>query len=211
MRVRSTGNGRQQRRLRDATLAAWFADCRAILEPLSQQREPLVLIGCRLGVALAVRASHSLAVPAAAVVGWAPILQGAQQLQGLLRASRIARMARGDDNSEEPKTRWAAGRSAWLAGYPISALLAEQLGEFDAREAPNARRAVFFEVRTAEGGTETTPPNALMRLAAVWAEQGVPTDVIALRGASFWNVSDLVDVPELIEATVRAGSISQWK
>lgn len=198
------GTGDSSADFADATLAAWFADCRAVLEPLSQQREPVVLIGCRLGVALAVRASHSLALPAAAVVGWAPVLQGAQQLQGLLRASRIARMARGDDNSEEPKTRWAAGRSAWLAGYPISALLAEQLGEFDAREAPNARRAVFFEVRTAEGGTETTPPNALMRLAAVWSEQGVPTDVIALKGASFWNVSDLVDVPELIEATVRA-------
>lgn len=214
------GTGDSSAGFEDATVARWLADCRAIVARVqadsarqggqpgnsgSPARLPLLLIGCRLGVALAVETSRTLAEPAAALIGWAPLLQGKQQLSGMLRADKVSRMQKSDAaGAPEPRALWAAGECAWLGGYPVSAALAEQLEALDATAAPHAVRATLIDVRVPVGEELVAPTEPLKKRGESWIGRGVPTAVQAVPGAGFWNVADLVDVPELIEATVAA-------
>jgi exosortase A-associated hydrolase 2 len=196
------GTGDSSADFREATVSAWLSDCRRMLDAAQLEDERIVLIGCRLGAALAAKASGGLARQAALLVGWAPQLQGGQQLNGLLRAAKISRMNR--PQAPDPKALWAAGEVAWLAGYPVSATLADQLSALDATSAPRAERAVLFELRSVQDDATLHVSEGLRRRAEAWAGQGVPTRALALRGPAFWNVADLVDVPQLVQATVTA-------
>lgn len=202
------GTGDSSADFADATVERWLADCRRMAARLdasgAADAAPLVLVGCRLGAALAARVSHDLSRKPEALVAWAPVLQGRQQLSAMLRAASIARMQRPDDAGADPKTLWAQGRVAPVAGYPLSPTLAEQLEALDASGAPAATRAVLFDVRAAVDDKPVTPSEALVRRAAAWTGQGVPTVARAVAGPAFWNVADLVDVPELVDATADA-------
>lgn len=189
----------------DATVERWLADCQAMAERLDvAHATPFVLIGCRLGAALAVRVSHELSRRPAVLVAWAPVLQGRQQLSAMLRAASVARMQRPDDASVDPKTLWAHGRVATIAGYPISSALAEQLEALDGTAAPAAAGAVLLDLRAQIDGQAVTASEALAKRAAAWSGRGVPTVARAVAGPAFWNVADLIDVPELVDATVAA-------
>ena len=201
------GTGDSSAGFEEATVARWLADCRAIVARAQAEAptQPLLLIGCRLGAALAVETSHSLAEPAVALIGWAPLLQGKQQLSGMLRADKVSRMQKSDAaGTPEPKVLWAAGECAWLGGYPVSAALAEQLEALDATAVPKAACATLIDVRVPVGEEPVAPTEPLMKRGESWTAHGVPTEVQAVPGAGFWNVADLVDVPELVEATVAA-------
>jgi exosortase A-associated hydrolase 2 len=198
------GTGDSSADFSEATVEHWLADCRtAAARVPTDPGIPLILIGCRLGVALAAQLTHDLSEPAAALIGWAPVLQGRAQLSGLLRAASVSRMQRADAaGPDDARSRWAAGQTAVLAGYSVSPMLAEQLEAFDAARAPRVGSVTLIDVRMPVGDVPVSPSEALRKRAAAWAEQGVPTEVRAVAGAGFWNVSDLVDVPELVEATV---------
>jgi len=214
------GTGDSSAGFEEATVARWLADCRAIVAraqanaaALAGQAAnsappaclPLLLVGCRLGVAMAVETSRALPEPAVALIGWAPLLQGKQQLSGMLRADKVSRMQKSDAaGTPEPKALWAAGECAWLGGYPVSAALAEQLEALDATAAPNAARAALIDVRVPVGDEPVAATEPLKKRGESWTGQGVPSEVQAVPGAGFWNVADLVDVADLVEATVAA-------
>lgn len=199
------GTGDSSADFSEATVERWLSDCRmAIARTGAAIGSPLVLIGCRLGAALAAQASRQLELEVASVIGWAPVLQGRAQLSAMLRAANIARMQRPGAAGEDPKASWAAGRVAVLGGYPVSAALAAQIEALDAGAAPHATRSALFELRVPVGDGAVQPSEALVKRAAAWTAQGVPTTARAIAGAAFWNVADLVDVPELVDATVDA-------
>ena len=62
----------------------------------------------------------------------------------------------------------------------------------------------MFDLRLPAGERSAEPSEASRKRAAGWSGQGVQTDVQAIEGPPFWNVADLVDVPELVERTVGA-------
>lgn len=199
------GTGDSSADFADATVERWLADIRTMAGRLDASGAiPLVLIGCRLGAALAVRVSHALERKPAAFVAWAPVLQGKQQLSAMLRAANIARMQRPDGAGVDPKALWAQGQVATLAGYPFSSALAEQLDALDATGVPAVPRAVLFDLRVPVDGDAVAPSEPLSRRAVAWSERGVPTEARAVAGPVFWNVADLVDAPELVDATADA-------
>lgn len=198
------GTGDSSADFAGATVDLWLADCRAMVERLRAEAVPLVLIGCRLGAALALRLTHDLPAPVAALIGWAPVLQGKSQLSGMLRAAAVARSQRPDSGGPDARAIWASGQAAPLTGYPVSSVLAAQLEALDASAAPRAQRATLFDLRLPIGDDPVSPSEALRRRVATWTEQGVPSEAVAIAGPAFWNVADLVDVPQLIEHTVTA-------
>ena len=201
------GTGDSSAGFEEATVARWLADCRGMVARVQADApsHPLLLIGCRLGVALAVETSRTLPEPAAALIGWAPLLQGKQQLSGMLRADKVSRMQKSDAaGTPEPKALWAAGECAWLGGYPVSAALAEQLEALDGTAVPKAACATLIDVRVPVGEEPVVPTEPLKKRGESWTAHGVPTEVQAVPGAGFWNVADLVDVPELVDATLAA-------
>ena len=202
------GTGDSSAGFEEATVERWLTDCRTLVARAhggAGSALPLLLIGCRLGVALAVETSRALRQPAAALIGWAPLFQGRQQLSAMLRADKVARMQKASaELANEPRALWTAGAPAWLGGYPISAALAAQLEALDAAAPPNVARAMLIDVRVPVGDEPVTPAEPLRNRGADWTAQGVPTTVQAVPGAGFWNVADLVDVPGLVDATVAA-------
>lgn len=202
------GTGDSSADFADATVERWLADCRLMagqmITSCAVDAAPLVLVGCRLGAALAACVSHDLSRRPDALVAWAPVLQGRQQLSAMLRAASIARMQWPDDARADPKTLWAQGRVATVGGYPLSPALAGQLEGLDATDLPAVARAVLVDLRAGVDGEAVTPSDPLTRRAAAWTAQGVPTIARAVAGPAFWNVADLVDVPELIDATTDA-------
>ena len=205
------GTGDSSADFSEATIERWLSDCRSMVERLHRESSvPLMLIGCRLGVALAVRLTQQLPQRAEALIGWAPLLQGRAQLSGMLRAAAIARSHRPDVNAlPDAKARWTSGCIAVLGGYTVSPSLAEQLKALDSTGAPQVARATLIDVRLAVDSEPPVPSHAIRERAAAWTESGVPTDAVAVPGAGFWNVSDLVDVPELVGATLAAMKIRE--
>ncbi len=199
------GTGDSSADFADATVERWLADCRRMagqmIAAAPADPTPLVLIGCRLGAALAVHLSHELSPRPAALVAWAPVLQGRQQLTAMLRAASIARIQRSNVGGPDPKALWSQGKVVTIAGYPFSPALVEQLEALDATGAPMAGRAVLFDLRAAGDGQIATPSEALTKRATAWTDQGVPTAARAVAGPAFWNVADLTDVPELVDTT----------
>lgn len=198
------GTGDSSADFADATVEHWLADCRAMVERVRAEAVPLMLIGCRLGAALASRLTYDLPAPVAGLIGWAPVLQGKSQLSGMLRAAAVARSQRPGAGGPDARAIWASGQTAPLAGYPVSSVLAAQLEALDASGAPRAQRSTLFDLRLPIGDDPVSPSEALRKRVAAWSEQGVPSDAVAIAGPAFWNVADLVDVPQLIDQTVAA-------
>ncbi len=201
------GTGDSSADFRDARVEHWLADCRRMAAGTADAGAglPLVLVGCRLGAALASRVSHELPERLAAFLGWAPVLQGRQQLSAMLRVANVGRMQRPDEAAApEPKALWAQGRIAMLGGYPFAPGLVEGLERLDGSAAPAARGATLIELRMPVEGAAVTVPEGLAKRAAAWTQAGVPTAAQAVAGPAFWNVADLVDVPALVAATADA-------
>jgi exosortase A-associated hydrolase 2 len=203
------GTGDSSADFKDATVERWMADCRLAAGRLRADRDvPLMLFGCRLGAALAVQLSHELTHAPVGLIGWAPLFQGRMQLSGMLRLEHMRRMQRDAASNQTgapilaPKNLWERRETAIVGGYPISAALAEQLEAFDVISTPRAEKAALFELRLPGPDASVSPSEALRKRAAAWTEQGVQTVARAVAGPAFWNVADLVDVPELVHATV---------
>ena len=197
------GTGDTRASFAGATIDRWLDDIRTIAARIQANDDaPLLLIGCRLGATLAAHASHDLPRTPATLIGWAPVLQGKTQLSGLLRAAMLVRTQRSDSSEPDARTQWKAGRTALVGGYPVSPALAAQLDALGTAQAPLVGRASLFDVRLPVGEDAVVPTEALRRCAAAWTTDGVPTEASAIAGAAFWNVSEMIDVPELIDRTV---------
>jgi exosortase A-associated hydrolase 2 len=199
------GTGDSSAEFDDASVERWLNDFGGMLARLrSKSDAPIVLFGCRLGVALAVELTHRSPDAAVALVGWAPVFQGRMQLSAYLRAAKIVQHRRPGKEPADARAEWSAGRSAFLGGYPISPTLAEQLERLDASTAPRVPAATLIDVRSPAAEGSTSPSQALQSRADAWRTQGVDTEVLAVEGTLFWNVPDLVDLPSLVEVTVDA-------
>lgn len=199
------GTGDSSAEFDEASVEDWLDDLATMLARMrSESDAPVVLFGCRLGVALAVELTRRAPESALAVVGWAPVLQGRMQLSAMLRAAKIAQQRRPGTDDGDAKAVWAEGRIAHLAGYPISPALAAQLERLDASAPPRVRAATLIDVRLPQATGVVEPSEALQTRAARWREQGVEVETLAVEGPPFWNVPDLVDVPALVDMTVDA-------
>lgn len=200
------GTGDSSADFADASIERWLVDYETVLSRMRADcAAPVLLFGCRLGVALAAELTHRSPVPVLALIGWAPVLQGRMQLSALLRASKIAQGRRTGAAGNDPKAQWAEGRIAFLGGYPISPELASGLERLDAgSRAPSVASATLIDVRPPLGEGGVQPSAALLNHARAWRERGLDVDVLAVEGAPFWNVPDLVDLPSLVSVTVEA-------
>lgn len=173
---------------------------------------PVLLLGCRLGSALALRAADRVA--AAGVLCWAPVLEGRMQLSALTRVAAVAASAAGR-SAPDHKAAWARGETRTLAGYDIGSAMAAGLQTLSVDTAP-ACPVVLLDVRPAEEpvdallhadpavpATPSASP-AVQRAAERLQAAGGRVSVSVVPGAPFWNVADHVDVPALPQATLAA-------
>jgi exosortase A-associated hydrolase 2 len=202
------GTGDSSADFSEATTQRWVDDCDAMIARF-MHGGPGFVLASRLGMPLALAAAARRPGAIAGLVGWAPLAGGQVQLSALLRAAAVTR-GRGADGSsdEDPVATWARDGVACLAGYPVSARMAAGLRDLQLPDVPDVPRIATIDVRLAEGGEGVQPTAVWTRRAADWCARGVEARALAVAGAPFWNVADLVDVPALVGSTVE--TIGGW-
>ncbi len=167
---------------------------------------PVFALGIRFGAWLALSRLSSHEPDFAGLILWAPVLRGTDQLRErdrLLLAS--ARVARGSPpDAAERGDRSEVHRDGLAPG----ARLLAQLSMSEAPAPRGGQRLALFDLRNLGGDEPVQPTRRSLDAALQWQDAGSETDIRALASAPFWNVSDPVDCPALIDATV--GCLDRW-
>ncbi len=134
---------------------------------------------------------------------WQPVASGQQQLQQFLRLQAASQWLGNASSGQTPAQALALGESVHIAGYTLSANLAQGLG--DARLTPPtagpAGRLVWLEVSSTQ--PPQLPPASAKPLAA-WSGAGWRVQAQAVNGPAFWQTVGTDDAPALIAATLAA-------
>ncbi len=200
----------------DATWAHWEADAQLAHDWLKLQGHRRIgLWGMRLGAVLAAEAAQKLASsghPPWLCLMWQPVLQGDTHLTQFLRLRLAGGMLAqgGAASAQHPaettkslRQRLSAGESIEVAGYTLSARLAEELSGLNLTTAAPACDVQWLEV-VAESGRELPAPT--QRLLARWST-GTRLELTSVVGEPFWasnHATELVQCPELVQATVQS-------
>jgi uncharacterized protein len=161
---------------------------------------PLWLWGLRAGALLCSAAAARLDTPVNLLL-WQPVHTGKQALQQFLRLRLAAAgLAQGDSRAEaeQVKQDLAAGRPVDVAGYRLSAALAQGLEQ--AVLTPGSGRVVWLEVAAKESPALLPVSQSTVDR---WRQQGLQVDAQAVHGPAFWSTVEIEDAPGLIEATTR--------
>jgi uncharacterized protein len=183
-----------QRWLRDLHDAARWSD--------SQGAQVTSLLGVRLGCALGAQlASESLAVRS--TVFWQPVLEGRRFLDQFLRLRVAASMMESDlkETTADLRRRFAAGESVEVAGYVVSARLAQQLDEVVLERQLNARlgRLDWNEVVRAPDAPAPAPATKVVERARA---AGLDVQLHTSAGEPFWATVEIATNAALLERSV---------
>ena len=178
----------------EVDVATWLADLRALV---AWQRDrypglPLVLIGLRLGAALAYTLAREVEVDQ--LVLWEPVTSGASYLRQSRQRSQLrAELTDGSSGLKE------ADGAFDFDGFAVGPALSASLSELDlaAGEPPRASSVVVLQI---SGTPRIKKPLADLgeRLTAA----GLSTTVENVAVEAFWSAIGLVDASPVTEATL---------
>lgn len=157
---------------------------------------PLVAWGVRAGCLLAcelARADERFSD----LLLWSPPASGRQLLQQFVRLRSAAQWMGGDATRPAPDVRdeWAQQGHADIAGYRVSAALADRLSQAELH-LPGAAHTHWFELTASADAA--FPPGA-QRLLERWQQGGVTASGHRVTGPAFWGTSEIEFAPDLLE------------
>lgn len=183
----------------DATWDAWLDDvARAAAWLRGRYDAPLTLWGLRAGclVASDAAARHSIACD---FVFWQPVIAGKAMLQQHLRLHVAKEMLDGQSGGGTQRLREQLdrGEAVEIAGYALSPALANGLDRALLKPSPTGR-STWLEVSTRDDGRLLPASAALIER---WKAAGHDVAERVVKGAPFWNATEIEEVPELVAAT----------
>ena len=183
----------------DATWDAWLADVARAAAWLRKRHDaPLTLWGLRAGCLVASEAArrHSLEGD---LVFWQPMLTGKAMLQQHLRLHTAKEMLEGQagGGTQRLRDRLTVGETIDIAGYALAPALAAGLEQAALQPALDGR-TVWLEVSTREDGHLLPASAALLER---WKASRHDVAARVVKGAPFWNATEIEEVPELIAST----------
>jgi exosortase A-associated hydrolase 2 len=189
----------------DATLSQWMANARESLAWL-QHRHPqsaTTLWALRAGALLV--PSLVREAPGTSLLLWQPVLDGAQQLNHLLRLKAAGAITGARDAAPSTKAlreRLRAGETVEIGGYEISSRLAAEL-EAAAFELPAAHRGdvAWFEVAASPRSTMSPAAATLIERARAG---GVRVVERVVEGPGFWQSVEIERCDALIAQSMAA-------
>lgn len=134
---------------------------------------------------------------------WQPVTQGKLQLQQFLRLRVAADLIGGQAKGAVQALRdtLAGGASVEIAGYDLSAALAQGLEAAQLKPCDGVERVIWLETATRE---DATLAPAASNAVEAWRARGAAVDAAVVRGPSFWASTEIEEAPRLIEASVAA-------
>jgi uncharacterized protein len=127
-------------------------------------------------------------------------------LQQFLRLKVAADLQSGQSKKimETLRGQLAGGHSVEVAGYELSASVAQGLEAATLAPPAGAHRLAWLEVSTREDAT--LMPASSIALTA-WTQEGCAVRSQVVSGPAFWQTTEIEDAPALIEATVSAFNV----
>ncbi|WP_434516582.1 hydrolase 2, exosortase A system-associated [Dechloromonas sp. ARDL1] len=187
----------------DANWADWLADGQLALDWLRENSPGgLCLWGLRCGALLASDIARRQ-VFETALLFWQPVLSGANVVRDFLRLAVAGDLmsGHGKEKLSDMRSRLAAGGTVEVAGYRLSAAMADQLSRvpLTCPSDYRSKRVFWLEI-----GSETQSPQAPATKAVLAQLQAAGSAVCyrALPGAPFWQTGEIELVPALIDETV---------
>jgi exosortase A-associated hydrolase 2 len=206
LQIDLTGCGDSMGDHADATLSRWTSDLQHAVAWLCERADSEttpILWSLRSGALLASPLLAGLC-DCPALLLWQPAMSGAQQVSHLLRQKLASDTVNssGRLGMRELRQRLQAGESIEIAGYSISARLADELEErtFDV-PASFRGRVRWLEI------TPSTPPRLSPASEAKIGElhsRGLSVDANALTGPGFWQSVEIERCDALIDASTNA-------
>jgi len=197
------GTGDSSGDLSDASWQLWKRDLSMARDWLRGRASgPLHLWALRLGAALALDWWQDTQVDVASALLWQPVLSGRTFMNQFLRTAVAADALRGGAvTTDTLRQRLAANEDVEVAGYRLSQTLVESIDEVDlsAWALPHAS-IEWVEVRSS---ASSGPAPATSRQINAWRERQVSVTHTTIAGDSFWSTQEIVEVPELVGASLR--------
>jgi len=187
----------------DANWADWLADGQLALDWLQENsRRSLWLWGVRCGALLASDIARRQ-VFETSLLFWQPVLSGANVIRDFLRLGVAGELmsGQGKEKLSDMRSRLAAGRTVEVAGYGLSAAMADQLSSVSLACGSDCRSKSVFWLDIGSATQLSPPPAAKAALAQLQAA-GTAVCYRAMPGAPFWQTSEIELVPALIGETV---------
>jgi len=187
----------------DASWASWLADAASAIDWLRARYDgPLWLWGLRTGCLLAAAAARQLDTPANFLF-WQPVIAGKQFLQQFLRLKVAGEMLSGESKGVMAalKESLAAGQPGEIAGYALSAALAQGLESAELLPPVQPGRLHWFEV---SARPDATLAPASLKCIEKWQAAGFMADSAVLPAPTFWQTTEIEEAPALLDATLAA-------
>lgn len=163
---------------------------------------PLWLWGARAGCLLASAVAERID-PTPRLLLWAPVINGAAQLQQFLRIRLAAELVDGPAKGAmaQLKRQLDEGQPVDVAGYRLSAALAAGLGRARLQLPRTATRLVWFDVSSRDDAVLAPAAESWLGDCRAAGHQ-VQAGTVA--GPAFWQTSEIELAPELLAATLAA-------
>lgn len=198
----------------DAGWQDWLDDAQRALQWLQDQAgpdatptdTPMWLWALRGGALLAGGLMERLALTGTALphlLLWQPLTTGKLQLQQFLRLRVAADLIGGQAKGvvQSLRDQLARGEAVEVAGYQLSAALAQGLEQAQLQPRPGVGRLAWLEVSPRAPAPLT--PAATLALDG-WRAQGVAVQANAVTGPSFWAATEIEEAPALLQASLDA-------
>ncbi|APW45117.1 hydrolase 2, exosortase A system-associated [Rhodoferax antarcticus] len=189
----------------DATWNTWLQDL-ALAQRWMRKRwpeDPLWWWGLRAGSLLAAQACRASAVPAHLLL-WQPVLSGKQHLNQFLRLQMAGDITRGEPSrGTAPLAQLLAqGASVEVAGYRVSAALAQGLDQADLEGLPVGSQIICLELGSPSAGDSLSP--ALSSQLHRWQQAGCTATAHLAEGAAFWQMQECPDSEAWVHTSLKA-------
>lgn len=187
----------------DASWEAWVEDLRlACAWVRTEFGGAPWLWGLRTGCLLAA-ATAAVEVDIARLLLWQPVASGKQYFQQFLRLKAAGELLGGNAKEimDGLKARLSEGHAIEIAGYTVSAALANGLAAAELSLPPRPMRVDWLEV---SGKPDAIPSPAATSRAAQWQHEGHAVAVRVAHGPAFWQTVEIAECPALVAATLAA-------
>lgn len=187
----------------DASWQAWLTDVQLAYNWLRERSSgPLTLWGLRLGCPLAAEAAMHLPEPANFLF-WQPVSSGKQHWQQFVRLKLASELVGGSGKEAISgiEKQLASGLPVEIAGYTISAELADAIMQVELQPPPRPAQLTWLEVSQREQA-ELLPLSR--QQIEKWTAAGFAVDAAVVPGPSFWQTAEIEEVPALLAATLKA-------
>ena len=208
------GTGDSEGDFGEANWEIWQKDMCVALSWLQDKGfNQFIFWGLRLGAIMALQTAALLspktAVKVVKFIFWQPTVKGEVLLTQFLRLRMAADFlvignkigAKEKNTPTDLRQELSKGHNVDIAGYAISPALAQTIDRLDLKaiKPTPGSKVVWLEILP----TETRSLSPLSEdIVKQWCSENIETEIVKVVGQPFWNSLEIIELPELLDATI---------